>query len=324
MGHTILVTGIGGNVGQGILRNIRSYDLDFNIIGTNVDLKTVGNYLCDKVYQTPFAYDPKFLEVFIGVCEKESVDLVIPSTDFETLYLSKFRNEISATIACSSFVSSEIFVDKYKTFLHFSECEIAFAKSCLPSEYYGQFSKVIAKPKSGRGSRGLFIDPENCSDFSDADYMIQELAEGIEYTTAFYINKKGELHSTITFERDLQNGTTVFTKVTDEVNHLIVPIIEKIISSMEVTGSCNIQYIVTADKECIPFEINGRISGTNSIRQNFGFKDVHWTIEEYLLGKELTQPIITYGIATRILLDVIYPNTNSFESINSQTEKIIY
>ena len=34
--RTVLVTGIGGNVGQGILRNIRSLNLPIRLIGTDI------------------------------------------------------------------------------------------------------------------------------------------------------------------------------------------------------------------------------------------------------------------------------------------------
>ncbi len=49
----ILVTGIGGNVGQGILRNIRALKLKSILIGTNISSFSPGNHLADKVFVTP-------------------------------------------------------------------------------------------------------------------------------------------------------------------------------------------------------------------------------------------------------------------------------
>ena len=54
---TVLVTGIGGNVGQGILRNTIVYQKKIRIVGVNTELVTAGTHLCDIVYQVPFAYD---------------------------------------------------------------------------------------------------------------------------------------------------------------------------------------------------------------------------------------------------------------------------
>ena len=49
---TVLVTGIGGNVGQGIIRNIHSYDPSIRVVGTNVTSFSAGNHLCDTVYKS--------------------------------------------------------------------------------------------------------------------------------------------------------------------------------------------------------------------------------------------------------------------------------
>ena len=86
------------------------------------------------------------------------------------------------------------------------------------------------------------------------------------------------------------------------------------IANAEFRGSANLQSIVTDDGIVVPFEINCRISGTNSIRANFGFEDVKYTLMEYLYGTTPPKPIITKGIATRIMLDVIYPFAKSIET----------
>ena len=47
---TIIVTGIGGVVGQGIVRNARAMGRDLRIVGVNVTAVSVGNHLCDEVF----------------------------------------------------------------------------------------------------------------------------------------------------------------------------------------------------------------------------------------------------------------------------------
>ena len=61
MSKTVLVTGIGGNVGQGILRNILANDFKVRLVGTDILRVSAGNYLCDRVYKVPYGVDPKYI-----------------------------------------------------------------------------------------------------------------------------------------------------------------------------------------------------------------------------------------------------------------------
>lgn len=319
---TVLVTGIGGNVGQGIIRNIVASGYPIKIIGTNTVVPTVANYLCHKVYKVPYAYDQGYIKRVIEICDVEKVDLIVPSTDYETLYLSRHSQKLPGLAAINA-ETSEILIDKYKTSLEFSKRNIPFAKSCLPSAYQQQFDQNIVKPREGRGSRGISINPERMDQFDDS-YVVQELQFGTEITTAFYVDRSGQCLSHISMERSLENGATVFTKVIDYLDDRLDKIIVAMIQALEIKGACNIQFIHTADDKIVPFEINGRISGTNSIRANFGFTDVVWTLEEHLYGKKLQPPKLKKGVATRILMDVIYPELTNFDEIDNQAKHIIY
>jgi len=82
----------------------------------------------------------------------------------------------------------------------------------------------------------------------------------------------------------------------------------------DIRGSANIQSIISADNTIHPFEVNCRISGTNSIRSNFGFEDVKYTMQEYLFNEQPSRPQIIPGVAVRTLIDVIYQNQIDFKS----------
>lgn len=315
----VLVTGIGGNVGQGIIRNIRSLPYDIRIVGTNIADFSSGNYLCDAFYKLPYAYDDGFIASMMEVVEKEKIDLIIPSTDYEVYYLAANKNKFSCPIAASDEAIALIYLDKYETWKHHKKHGIAFAESVLPSRYKKNFKEIILKPKKGRGSRGLHINPENLSSFSDEEYMVQELHHGEEITTAFYVSREIKLHGLITMSRSLENGTTSLCKVVSAYDSKVEEIILQMIKHSGLAGSANLQSIVTADGRIIPFEVNCRISGTNSIRSNFGFKDVLYTLQEFLLGEAPEKPVIIPGIAVRVLLDVIYPNQTDYNSIKDNS-----
>jgi carbamoyl-phosphate synthase large subunit len=322
--YNVLVTGIGGNVGQGILRNLQSTGFNLRLIGCNISRLSAGNHFCDAVYEVPFAYDADYISRMSEICQKEQIHMIIPSTDYEVYYLSLAKKQFNALIPVSEPETNIYFLDKYKTWQLFCTHNIPFAESFLPSEYDNRFADFILKPREGRGSRGIHVNPKEWKNFSD-EYMIQKLHKGKEITTAFYVNRFGKLHGLITFERELQSGATAFCEVCSLYDDKLLEIIEKIMNILPVKGSCNIQAIVDEKTgNIVPFEINGRISGTNSIRSQFGFKDVQYYAEEYLFDK-MPEPVqVQKGCAVRILTDVIFPDISLNELKNKHNEHYLF
>ena len=303
----ILVTGIGGNVGQGILRIIKSCYDDIRVIGTNITDLSAGNHLVDVFYKVPYSYEDNYIERIKHIVVNEKVDLIIPSTDFEVYYLTMSQNDIDCKIASSDFESTQIYIDKYLTYQNHRKFGIPIAESCLPSEFNCQFEPAIAKPRKGRGSRGLIKHITSAKGLSDDEYLIQKLYLGIEITTAVYVSFiTNKLIGIINMERTLENGATTYCKVVGSFNNELNQIVQDMLKVFNLRGSFNIQSIVTSDSEIHPFEINCRISGTNSIRHHFGFKDVKYTIDELLYNKMPETISISEGIAYRYLADVIY------------------
>ncbi len=307
---TIWVTGIGGNVGQGILRNLRKSFPDIRLVGSNVTKVSAGNYWCDAVVEMPYAWDDEFHQKSLTLVRDYQVDLIIPSTDFEVYYLSLIADQLPKLVGCPSLEAS-VFLDKMKTFEAFQKAQIPFAQSYETAEFEGQVQRYLAKPKMGRGSRGLLFQPTTWKDLG-TDYMIQEWAEGPEITTAFYVTKDRKVHGHITMVRTLQNGTTMECEVTNEYDHLVLPIIESMNQHFHLVGSLNVQSIVTLGG-LVPFEINARISGTNSVRSQFGFDDVQYVVSEYLLNVAPPKVEVQKGSAIRVIMDIIYPDRSLLE-----------
>ena len=136
---------------------------------------------------------------------------------------------------------------------------------------------------------------------------MQEYLRGPEITTTFYASREGKLVGLITFLRELEAGNTVKAEVTFEFDDALGKIINGMLKFFPFRGSINLQSIVTK-KGIIPFEINCRISGTNSFRSQFGFNDVAFTVEEYLFNSELKAPVVKKGSVIRTMLDIVYPD----------------
>lgn len=315
---TIIVTGVGGIVGQGILRNLADLALEIRIIGTNILQVSAGNYLCEKVVEVPFANHENYIPQMIELCSTENVDLVIPSTDYEVYYLSANRHLFQCSIAVADSVVTKFCLDKYLNFKAFERYNIPFAKSFLPSAFNDQLKEIVVKPREGRGSRDIYIKPSEPAKFDDS-FVVQEYLEGTEITTTFYVTRSGELLGLITFLRELESGSTARAEVVFDYDAELEKIIRMMITQYSFRGSCNIQSKVTKFG-IVPFEINCRVSGTNSIRSQFGFTDVAYLVKEYLLGEDLEKPVISKGSAIRVMLDIIYPG-KSLAEIDNKADK---
>ncbi|MBN8641859.1 MAG: ATP-grasp domain-containing protein [Flavobacteriales bacterium] len=314
----VLVTGIGGNVGQGVLRNIRDLNLDIFLVGTDIALFTAGNYLCDATHQVPYSYESHFISEINNIVSQHQVDLIIPTTDYEVYFLSLHQDKINAKVAASEASIAQKYLDKYLTYVHHNSLGIPFAKTWLPSEFNNEVSDIIVKPREGRGSRGIHLNPSSPKNFSD-EYLIQPLHKGKEITTAFYVKKDGSLHGLFTMERELSNGATSKSKTITAYDSELKEIILKMIQVDGLRGSLNLQSIIEDNGAIIPFEVNCRISGTNSIRHNLGFQDVKYTIQEYLYNQEPDAVQAIEGIAVRLLYDIIYPNATDENQLNNNS-----
>ncbi|MEM7186431.1 MAG: ATP-grasp domain-containing protein [Bacteroidota bacterium] len=309
---TVLVTGVGGNVAQGIIRNIRASEFPIKVVGTNIAHFSAGNHLCDAFYKVPYGIEPEYIDAINQIVASEQVDLIIPSTDSEVYELSLHRERLLCPVVASGHETAGFCLDKYKTYGRFHKHNVPFATSFLPSEYQGQFDQIIVKPRKGGGSRGIALNPTDLSKFEDNEYMVQELLSGQEITTSFYVNRAGNMHSCITMERILEHGTSTHCKVVSTYDSEVTKLLEAMMQVGDFMGSINVQSMVTEDGTIIPFEINCRISGTNSIRANFGFKDIEYVLAEWLYDMPAAETTIRYGIATRVLMDVIYTEAKDF------------
>ncbi|TLM65629.1 MAG: hypothetical protein FDZ69_09000, partial [Deltaproteobacteria bacterium] len=149
---TVLVTGIGGNVGQGILRILRQRYPSLRLVGTDIGTCTAGHHFCDVFRQVPYSYEPGYGEEMAALCRHEGVDLVVPSTDYEVYFLGLAADRLPRLLA-SPPDTARVFLDKLETYTRFRAVGLPFAESYLPSAYPGHLPQVIVKPREGRGSR---------------------------------------------------------------------------------------------------------------------------------------------------------------------------
>lgn len=327
----ILVLGMGSNVSQGIVKALRGIkDIPIHIIGACISKSSVGLYMCDEAYISPFAADDSFIPWYLNICREKHIDITFTGVEANIDAFVRNREIIEKTVK-TKFVypekeAWEIGYDKYKTCQWLKNNNIAFPDFALASDDK-ELSELIlrvgfpliAKPRSGKGSSGIIIaktKKELMSIIGREDYVVQEYIGNIdsEYTVGCYYSRYGELQAQITLHRYLKNGGTSIAEIVndDSINELI----EKISNILKITGPLNIQIRKKKDGTPVCFEWNVRYSGTTAIRNHFGFCDVEAAIREYVFNENIDKcfHVATGGVAIRFDEEMYFENP-SLESL---------
>lgn len=329
----ILVLGVGGNVSQGIITAIRLSSIPCRIIGACINAESLGLYMCDAAYISPYANDDSFVGWVAELCNKESVSIVFSGVE-EIINTLEYNRNTFETFTNAIFVSSnlknlKIGGDKFLTVQWLKNNQLNYP---LYAQYDDTNSlenlitqlgfPLIAKPNKGKGSAGIIklMSEEDLKLIPTNDYCIQQYLgdEKQEYTVACYVDKKGIQQELIILRRDLKYGTTFMAEVVE--NDAIKEECKRICDKFKPNGPLNIQ-LRLHNGIPICFELNVRFSGTTPIRARFGYNDVEAMIQEYLFNKEINEILKpkNKGRAYRYFNE-FYMDMDMFEKLNEKKE----
>lgn len=324
----MLLLGVGGNVSQGILKAIRNYDFGnkkINVIGACISPDSVGLYMCDKAMLCPYASEAGFVDWVIEVCNRENIQIVLTGVEENIIALqkeiTKFQRETRAVFVASDYEMLRIGQDKYMTCKWLEEHGCAYPSYCMLDDETGVEKLIqdkgfplIAKPKNGKGSRGVYLLQSNnqfdavVGNMSEEDkkaYVLQECIGDAEheYTVGCYCDKEGILRDTIIMHRKLEHGSSAVVEVIED--EAIRQEVLRICKEFKPGGPLNVQMRKSKDGIPVCFELNVRFSGTTPMRSHFGYQDVAAMIKEYVLGETIDDCFKVQG-------GVAYRYTNEF------------
>lgn len=95
----IAITGIGGGVGMAVLRSLKEYRVETEIIGLDMAAYAPGLYYAKRGYLVPSAGDPRYRERVLDVCKTERINVLIAGTDPELIPLASMNDEL-ASLGC--------------------------------------------------------------------------------------------------------------------------------------------------------------------------------------------------------------------------------
>ena len=311
---TIVITGVGGPLGQALIKAARRSAIPSRIVGTDRSALSVGLDWVDSGRLLADASEPEiYLAGLRQVCAVERATLILPGSDRELMLLSEnaeaLREMTGAIVVASSPAVLRIAMDKWETVDFLEKARLRFPRSAPLEETEAVERLVeqlgfplIAKPRRGSGSRGLFT-VRSRADISylrtlDGAMVLQEYLQpdDQEYTVAVYLDRAGRQAGSISLKRDLMAGNTYRAWV--DQNPAVLAEAEAIVRALGPSGPCNVQLRLTAHGP-VAFEINPRFSGTTGMRAHFGFNEVEMAIRDFALGERLSAPVIRAGTALR-------------------------
>ena len=279
----ILITGIGGDIGQAVASILREARPGIKLFGVDIHLQHGGHLFVDDFQLVPNASSSNYLDVLKKIVEEHSIDGVIPMSEQELQTSLPFLDLAPGFKWITPGVKVvRAGLDKLKTIQALMDLNIPVPWTREVSRGYPIRYPCILKSRTGSGSRSVLIVKND----SDVDYLVKKYPDAIfqellkpddrEVTCAVYRRQDGEV-STLLMLRRLTGGFTGWAKIIKDDS--AVEMCEKIAKGLDLRGSMNVQMRLTENGPRV-FEINPRFSSTVLMRHQLGFSDVLWAIDE--------------------------------------------
>ncbi len=318
--YNIAVTGVGGGVGQSVLKSLA--DTDYNIIALDGELLGAGLYAAKIAYLIPYAKDSNYINKMLEICQREKIALLFPGLDAELMPLSLNRDAFEAigtTVVVSRPEVILISDDKQQTYdqLVKAGVNVPFTSSVedfIPNEE--SFPLILKQKVGGARSKNVYVI-KNSSEWkstmakigeSSSDFIVMEYIEGDEYTCGT-INLDNSCKGAIVMKRILRDGDT--NKCFTEKNEVIEKEVRLVVETIKPFGACNVQLRMRNGKPYV-FEINARCSGTTAARTLSGFNEPKMIADYLLKGIEPSYDIKEQTIL-RYWKELVVPNENVSE-----------
>ena len=285
----ILVTGIGGDIGQSVIKCLKDSHHTPYLIGCDIDYYAGGKEYVDMFYQAPHAGQTKeYLNFIINIINKNKCDYIIPTTEQEIEFYDANRtyfeiNNIKVLINNPFIINT--FSNKYRTICFLKKHNFPYPKTYKLSKYNNELEfPIIIKKETGSGGKGIHIchneDELNyIRNMYNDDEIVQEMIGNPDDEYTIGVFSDGFSVHTIAFRRYLDYGgrTKIAELIKDDRIDLFARNLAKV---CELIGSINLQVRKT-ENGFVTFEINPRLSSTVYFRHFFGFRDVEWWLNIY-------------------------------------------
>lgn len=292
----IIVTGVGGEIGIGIVQSLRmSKFKDLKIIGVDTNELSSSFFrpvFLDKWYIVPSALNKNFISKIMSICKKNHVDFIFPGNDNDVLALSQTKTifqKLGVNVMVSDQNTIKICRDKLLTYQTTNK-HIPFVKTIVPSDNINNIRfPVFLKSRTGWGSKNVFKvnDKEELQIFSKRieKPIIQEFLSGEEYTVDVIVDKNSKFLTCVPRKRiKVVAGVSYISKTVKD--NKINEIAKRLSKILQFKGPFNFQLRKSNNKIQV-FEINPRFGGTSVLTTFAGINMPELAIRS-VLGKKIS------------------------------------
>ncbi|MDA0330160.1 MAG: ATP-grasp domain-containing protein [Gemmatimonadetes bacterium] len=304
----LLISGIGGDIGQSIARAVSGAVRCFGADMT--PFPAASTFVEDFVLFPPARNVEEYMEALHREVSRLNVDYFLPVSEPEIDALNAHRDQwvdLPAKVLINSPEVLEVCLDKLNTARFLRDSGLNSPQSELLGDYRGGATfPVIVKHRQTWGGRKVWTveAPEELEQLrvgDDGGLIVQEKLGDVseEYTTGVFSD--GTNVSTISFRRYLgYGGLTREAFLVQDAS--LAELGAKIARGLDLRGAINVQSR-RVERGFVPFEINPRISSTVGIRAHYGFEDVLWWLDLLDGRSHSFVPRVRTGYAIRYLVE---------------------
>ncbi len=265
----ILVTGAGGAAAISYLQAMQGPQ--FSLFAADMDPNATGLYMVgpSKRFLIPPAAAANYVQAILELCEREQIDILVPTVDMELLPISERRSEFEAAgvkLLLAPQGCLELCLDKW---LLMQACgpQLPVPQSAVLTEGLDLSTiplPCIVKPREGAGGRGFKI-VHTLADWMDqprdGTMLIQEYLPGDEYSVDVLVDAEGHFKAAVPRLRmKVDSGVAVTARtVRDEE---LMDLSERVARVIGLRFVGNIQWRRRADGRPMLLEVNPRFPGT--------------------------------------------------------------
>jgi carbamoyl-phosphate synthase large subunit len=283
-------------------------------------------------FVSPPSANEDYVNYLIRLIRRFGIHVFFPTVDSEIPKIarekSRIEMETGALVFVDDLVKVSICDDKFTTAEFLRHNSFAYPRSAIAdghsaSDLVAHLGfPLIVKNRSGKGSHNVYQvndATELEQRFGTSDFVVQEWLDPVygEYTSGIYLGDDDEIKGICTFRRKLKNGSTFIAE------RIIDPILEKPLEDIALTLGMkylNIQSM-RRGSELVPFEFNGRLSGTTAMVSKV-FNAPEMFIRERLLGEPLARVNNSCVFVAMRYYEEVYAMPNQIDDLMVRSSEI--
>ncbi|MBV5265062.1 ATP-grasp domain-containing protein [Pinisolibacter sp. B13] len=262
----VMFTGGGGAAAEAIRRLWADrYDLYF----ADADVGAIDASIPESArVAIPFARDPSFVPTMIETVRRLDIDVLVPGVDEELSPLAEARDAFAPCLVLgppADFVAAHL--DKRVSMDLLHRAGLTAPQTVPLSAATSLSAPFVAKPRSGRGSRGVAVLATadhipaylTLNGFAAENVIAQERIVGQEFTVFVAVDAAGVLRAVAPVKVLIKRGITIAAEI--DPDPVVIDYVKRFHAAYPTPGIYNVQ-LMLRDGVAYPFEINPRVSTT--------------------------------------------------------------